>query len=51
MTAVFDAVRTVLAVRQYQDAPIPEATVRRIIESARITGSSINLQPWRFIAV
>jgi nitroreductase len=48
---VFDAVRTMLAVRQYQDAPIPEATVRRIVEAGRLTGSSRNLQPWQFVVV
>ena len=30
---VFDAVRTVLAVRRYQDKPVPEPTVRRIVLS------------------
>ncbi len=51
MTGVFDAVRTMLAVREYQGRPVPEAAVRRIVEAARLTGSSINLQPWRFIVV
>ncbi|HTX89619.1 MAG TPA: nitroreductase family protein [Anaerolineales bacterium] len=48
---VFDAVRTVLAVRQYQDKPIPAETVRRIVESAWLTASSRNGQPWHFIVV
>jgi nitroreductase len=48
---VFDAVRTVLAVRSYQDHPIPEEVVARILESARLTGSSMNAQPWHFVAV
>jgi len=48
---VFDAVRTVLAVRSFQDKPIPKATVERIIEAARLTGSSMNGQPWHFIVV
>lgn len=48
---VFEAVRTVLAVREYQDKPIPPDTVRRIVESAWLTGSSRNGQPWHFIAV
>ena len=30
---VFEAVRTVLAVRAYQDRPVPPETVRRIIEA------------------
>jgi nitroreductase len=48
---VFDAIRTLLAVRQYQDRPVPEATVVRIVEAARLTGSAMNAQPWHFIVV
>ena len=48
---VFDGIRTLLAVRQYQDAPVPEATVRRIVEAARLTGSAMNAQPWHFIVI
>jgi len=48
---VFDAVRTLLAVRRYKDQPIPADLVRRIMESAWLTGSSRNGQPWHFIAV
>lgn len=48
---VFEAVRTLLAVRRYQDKPVPEATVRRIVEAGRLTGSSMNMQPWHFIVV
>jgi nitroreductase len=48
---VFQAVRTVLAVREYQDKPVPPETVRRIVEAGRLTGSSMNRQPWHFIVV
>jgi len=48
---VFDAVRTVLAVRRYQDKPVPEPTVRRIVEAGRLTGSAKNMQPWHFIII
>jgi len=48
---VFEAVRTVLAVREFQDKAVPPAAVRRIIEAARLTGSSMNGQPWYFILV
>jgi nitroreductase len=47
----FDAVRTMLAVRKYQDRPVPEALVRRIVEAGRLSGSAANKQPWRFIVV
>ena len=48
---VFDAVRTLTAVRRYTDQSIPADLVRRIMESAWLTGSSRNGQPWHFIAV
>jgi nitroreductase len=48
---VFDAVRTVLAVRQYQDKPVPAESIHRIVEAGRLTGSSMNGQPWHFIVV
>jgi nitroreductase len=48
---VFDAVRTVLAVREYQDKPVPHETVRKIVEAGRLTASSQNKQPWHFIVV
>jgi nitroreductase len=48
---VFDAIRTLLAVRRYQDKPVPDALVRRIVEAGRLTGSAMNAQPWHFIVV
>ena len=48
---VFEAVRTVLAVRSYQDKAVPEEVVRRIVEAGRLTASSINKQPWHFVVV
>jgi nitroreductase len=48
---VFDTARTVLAVRGYQDKPVPPDLVRRIVEAGRLTGSSMNGQPWHFVVV
>jgi len=48
---VFDAIRTVLAVRSYADKPVPPEAIRRIVEAGRLTGSSMNLQPWHFIVI
>jgi nitroreductase len=48
---VFEAVRTVLAVRDYQDKPVPPDLVRQIVEAGRLTGSSMNGQPWHFVVV
>ena len=48
---VFEAVRTLLAVRRFQDRPVPEDVLRRIVEAGRLTASSMNMQPWHFIVV
>lgn len=48
---VFDTARTVLAVRDYEAKTVPADVVWRIVESARLTASSINGQPWHFIVV
>ena len=48
---VFETVRTVLAVREFEDRPIPDDVVHRIVEAGRLTASSMNLQPWRFVLV
>ncbi len=48
---VFDAVRTLLAVRRYQDRPVSEDVVQRVLESGRLTASAVNGQPWHFIVV
>ena len=48
---VFEAIRTLLAIREFRDKPVPPETVRRIVEAGRLTGSSMNRQPWHFIVV
>ena len=48
---VFDAVTTVLAVRQFKPDPVPDDLLRRVVEAGRLTGSASNRQPWQFVAV
>jgi putative ABC transport system substrate-binding protein len=48
---VFEAVRTMLAVRRYLDRAVPETIVQKIVEAGRLTGSAMNLQPWHFVVV
>ena len=48
---VFEAVRTVLAVRRYADREVPADARRRVLEAGRSSGSSMNLQPWHFVLV
>ncbi|HEX9070249.1 MAG TPA: nitroreductase family protein [Ktedonobacterales bacterium] len=47
----FEAIRTLLATRQFRDTPIPDEVMRQIMEAARLTASSQNAQPWHFIVV
>jgi nitroreductase len=49
--AVFEAVRTVLAVREFQDKPIPDDVLGRIVEAAHLSASASNRQPWHFVLV
>ncbi len=48
---VFEAIRTLLAVRSYRNTPVPDDVTRRIVEAGRLTGSGMNGQPWHFIVV
>ena len=48
---IFETVRTVLAVREFEDRPIPDDLLDRIVEAGRLTASSLNLQPWHFVLV
>ncbi|HSS60913.1 MAG TPA: nitroreductase family protein [Candidatus Limnocylindrales bacterium] len=48
---VFEAVRTVLAVREYADTEVPDEVARRIVEAAHLTASGGNQQPWHFVLV
>ncbi|MGH7922810.1 MAG: nitroreductase family protein [Candidatus Dormibacteraceae bacterium] len=48
----FEAVRTVLAVREYDTTrEIPADVLDRIVEAAWLSASSVNLQPWHFVVV
>jgi len=48
---VFEAARTVMAVREYQDKSVPDEVLRRIVESGHLSASASNVQPWHFIIV
>ena len=48
---VFEAVRTVLAVREYQDKPVPDDVMGRIVEAGHLSASAGNVQPWHFVVV
>jgi nitroreductase len=48
---VYEAVNTVLAVRQFKDDPIQDDVVRRIVEAGHRSASAGNKQPWHFVVV
>jgi nitroreductase len=48
---VFEAIRTMQAVRQYQDRPVADDVVRQVLEAGRLTASGMNAQPWHFIVI
>ena len=48
---VFETIRTMLAVRSFQEKSVPEEVIRRIVDAGRLTGSAMNSQPWQFVVV
>jgi len=49
-----DAYKTIISlrsVRQFQDTPIPDPALHRILQAGRMSGSSKNTQPWWFIVI
>lgn len=48
---VYEAIRTRYSVRKWQDRPVEEDKLRRILEAARMAPSAKNLQEWRFVVV
>ena len=48
----YDCILTKLEVREFNDQNSVSSEIRlKILESARLTGSSLNTQPWRFIVI
>ena len=47
----YEAIATKLDVRSFARKTVPAGTKRKILEAARLTGSSMNSQHWRFILV
>ncbi len=49
--SVLRALRRTRQVRKFTDQPVSETDLTAILEVARWTGSSMNLQPWTFIVI
>lgn len=48
---VMEAIKTKRAVRQFAPDPVPEETIRAIVNAGRRAQSSKNTQPWSFVIV
>lgn len=48
---VYEAINERRSVRAYQDKPIPEDVLTRILEAARIAPSAKNRQEWKLVVV
>ncbi len=48
---VYEAIATRKSVRSFQDRDIPEGTLSRLLEAARLAPSASNRQEWRFVVV
>lgn len=46
---VWEAIRTTRAIRRFEDRPLDEAHLRRILDAGRRSGSSKNQQRWEFV--
>ena len=48
---LYEIIRTRRSVRRYQDKPVPEDGLNRILDAARLAPSARNAQAWKFIVV
>jgi nitroreductase len=48
---VYDAIKTRRSIRNYQDKPIEDDKLLRVLEAARLAPSASNWQEWRFVVV
>ncbi len=48
---VFEAIKTRRSVRGYKSEEIPEETLLKVLEAARLAPSAHNAQDWRFVVV
>lgn len=48
---LFEAIHTLRAIRRFEDRPVDEATIRRLLDAAIRAPSPTNCQPWAFVVV
>jgi nitroreductase len=49
--SILEIIRDRRSVRRYNGDPVPEETLARVLEAARLAPSAKNLQPWKFVVV
>jgi len=49
--SLFETIRSRRSVRQFQPTPVPEEHIRQILDAARLSPTSGNQQPWKFLVV
>src|SRR4051794_35734080 len=48
---LWEAMYTQRAIRYWEDRPVPDELLRRVVEAATRAPSGSNKQPWRFLVV
>jgi nitroreductase len=49
--SVLEIIRDRRSVRRFRGDPVPEETLARVLEAARLAPSAKNIQPWKFVVV
>ncbi|RLE14089.1 nitroreductase [Candidatus Aerophobetes bacterium] len=47
----YEVIRTRRSIREYQERPVEEDKLQRILEAARLAPSAANRQPWQFLVI
>ena len=48
---IYEAIEKRYSVRKYQDKPVPDAELNRVLDAGRLAPSGSNRQEWRFVVV
>jgi nitroreductase len=49
--SAYKTIISLRSIRQFQDRPIPDDALHRILQAGRMSGSSKNTQPWTFVVI
>jgi len=48
---LYEAIMSRRSIRSYEDKPVPEDVLRRVLEAGRAAPSARNMQEWKFVVV